>query len=78
MCLYVPIEDCEFRDFWDIDWTEPGNKALRQGIIELQNAWFKGEIKNKEPHKRPKKPEWFLENILTSEGELEASYDQRA
>ena len=54
-CYYVPIECCtKVRDLDEI--TAP---ITRNEIINLQEAWYKGEVKN-HPEYKNKRPDWML------------------
>lgn len=54
-CYYVPIKDCtKIKDLDEIQ-----NPVMINEVKALQEAWYKGKIKN-HPEYKKKRPEWFL------------------
>lgn len=58
-CYYIPVDDCVFRPFEDLDMTRDCNKALIAEVKKQQAKWYKGEVKGRDAYKK-KKPDWML------------------
>ena len=58
-CYYIPIDDCVFKRFDELDMTKPINQWLIEEVKKQQEKWYKGEVKGRDAYKK-KKPDWML------------------